>query len=530
MAEGAIAIVGLVMATYATIDLIIKHTDLLASGLSTHHSLKEATQNLADFQVKNAKTELCQQLDLAQQILRVGSDEEAKKSLSNSFEDIQVYLIKAKDLLSERDRLTTNDYHDYKPTRRARKKVLAEEIKVSLKTLKAAKDHFTSITSTAAMQKALPSSVLLTNDDFRIIRTIAAAVPDQSSLVEASLSRQGETAPKTRGLFLLEVRESPEADIRSFAETLASARGPATSSANGVLTCAGYRNADERSQTGKYHLVFALPAKHEIENSLQRLMQDCSSTPRAVPPSLNQRVDLCYQLSNAVLQVHKLNLVHKNINSINILAVKPTAAAPGPTTQAVAQPAAQATTQQQPERTIFLADWHLVRKASLASSFAREKDWWRRLYQHPSRHVQNIVEEYTMNHDIYSLGVCMIEILLWQSLLVKTDEANSPVPSQLLQPVVDEVIAGLGLDQGQNPVTAFGDLDGEMVQDILTKIAEAHLPSAVGTRLTELVVNCLTVLEGSFGPISFAGQSALETTSNFMTTIQSDLWNFKLAI
>ena len=206
--------------------------------------------------------------------------------------------------------------------------------------------------------------------------------------------------------------------------------------------------------------------------------------------------------------------------------MKPAAAAPGAT-------AAQATAQAPPtppeqDLTIFLADWRLVRKSSKASTFLREKDWWRRLYQHPSRHLIHIQQDYTMYHDIYSLGVCMIEILLWQSLLDKPD-GQEPGPSPLLKTVVDEVIAGLGVPQTPG-ATGLASLDGDTIQDILIKIASTHLPPAVGTKLTALVVNCLKCLEGSFGPISFSGTSTLATTLNFMTTIQSDLWNFKLAL
>ena len=85
MAE-AMAVVGLVMATYATIDLIIKHTDLLADGLASHHDLKNATQNLDDFRVKSANASLRQQLDLAHQLMRTSNDEEVKINLSTSFE------------------------------------------------------------------------------------------------------------------------------------------------------------------------------------------------------------------------------------------------------------------------------------------------------------------------------------------------------------------------------------------------------------------------------------------------------------
>lgn len=70
MAEAQV-VVPLVMNTYAAVDLLVKHTDLLANGLEFHHDLKTATQNLHAFRVKGAKIQLHQELDLAQQVLRL---------------------------------------------------------------------------------------------------------------------------------------------------------------------------------------------------------------------------------------------------------------------------------------------------------------------------------------------------------------------------------------------------------------------------------------------------------------------------
>ena len=145
----AIAVVGLVIATYATIDINIKHTNLLADGLASHRGLKDATQNLDDFRVKSANASLRQQLDLAHQLTRTSSDEEVKTNLSTSFEDIQKYVIEAGELLQKRSTVKS-DY--LVPAPRAWKK---------LKMLKTARDLFESIANTAANQNALASPLFL---------------------------------------------------------------------------------------------------------------------------------------------------------------------------------------------------------------------------------------------------------------------------------------------------------------------------------------------------------------------------------
>ena len=160
MAE-ALAVVPLVLAVYATIDLLVKHTDLLAKGLESCIDFKTATQNLGAFRVEGARTQLHQELELAQQVLKTTNNEDVKTSLDNAFQEIQRSLIQAEKLLKERGEL-----HGISPTTRAREKVKTEEVGVALKSLKVAKDLFASITSNAVMQNALPSLQLLSSDDF----------------------------------------------------------------------------------------------------------------------------------------------------------------------------------------------------------------------------------------------------------------------------------------------------------------------------------------------------------------------------
>lgn len=44
-------------------------------------------------------------------------------------------------------------------------------------------------------------------------------------------------------------------------------------------------------------------------------------------------------------------------------------------------------------------------------------EWERNLYRHPVRQGLWSEEAFIMQHDIYSLGVCLIEIALWQSFI-----------------------------------------------------------------------------------------------------------------
>lgn len=108
-------------------------------------------------------------------------------NLDNSFQEIQFSIILVEQLLKERGKL-----HRLMLAGRAKKKVKTEEIGVTLKSLKAAKDLFGSITGNTAMQNALPSLRLLSNDDFKIIRELKpseykASLPNETLLVKGNL-------------------------------------------------------------------------------------------------------------------------------------------------------------------------------------------------------------------------------------------------------------------------------------------------------------------------------------------------------
>jgi hypothetical protein len=52
--------------------------------------------------------------------------------------------------------------------------------------------------------------------------------------------------------------------------------------------------------------------------------------------------------------------------------------------------------------------------------------WDRNVYRHPLRQGDRPAEAYRMQHDIYSLGVCLLEIGLWESFVEYTTEHERP--------------------------------------------------------------------------------------------------------
>lgn len=67
----------------------------------------------------------------------------------------------------------------------------------------------------------------------------------------------------------------------------------------------------------------------------------------------------------------------------------------------------------------------MLRKASDLTSLRGEISWLKDIYRHPYRQGLQPQERYNIGHDIYSLGVCLLEIGLWESLKTTKSDTNA---------------------------------------------------------------------------------------------------------
>jgi serine/threonine protein kinase len=118
---------------------------------------------------------------------------------------------------------------------------------------------------------------------------------------------------------------------------------------------------------------------------------------------------------------------------------------------------------------------------------ASDSVWERNLYRHPWRQGLRLEDEYVMQHDIYSLGVCLLEIGVWRTPVVynetDTDNEDGPKPFSLI-PLLNN-------SQENEFRKAI------MLKDSLVAIAQRELPSRMGDKYTEIVISCLTCLDDS---------------------------------
>jgi hypothetical protein len=159
-----------------------------------------------------------------------------------------------------------------------------------------------------------------------------------------------------------------------------------------------------------FGILYEFPAKYSPPSRLIDLLR--KTTPngtRILEHSLDQRFELVRQISTAILFIHSVGWFHKGIRSSNLfLAHSKEATDHG---------------RNYPEYlgTSFLAGFDYSRsEAARSTGDEAEGGWKRALYQHPERNITSDsgdpIPEYIAEHDIYSLGVTMVEIGRWKPL------------------------------------------------------------------------------------------------------------------
>jgi len=208
-----------------------------------------------------------------------------------------------------------------------------------------------------------------------------------------------------------------------------------------------------------FSFVFGFPVGFERPTSLRARLLD-----KKPLRSLSHRFMVARDIAKAVSYVHTFGFVHKNIRPETILMADCCAVNRGP-----GPPSA------------FLVGYGNVR-AEFGKTYCRgDNNWERNLYRHGRRRGERPSEKYIMQHDIYSLGVCLLEVGLWESLILYEGScgAERPRPSSLLnEPSDSESMIGR---------------DG--IEEPLLHLARSALPRQMGTSYAEIVEACLTCME-----------------------------------
>ena len=246
----------------------------------------------------------------------------------------------------------------------------------------------------------------------------------------------------------------------------------------GILQCRGVVRVVEPS-SGKplsFDFVFQIP--RELSNEPKSLREYLSS---GLNHTLTDRFQLAKQLAKSISYVHTLGFVHKNVRPETVLGFQTNNSAFG---------------------LFFLIGFEKVRTADGRTRRLGDSAWEKNLYRHPHRQGLNPEDIYTMQHDIYSLGVCLLEVGLWESFVSYEKGITVPLPAATL---------GITLESPElrQPI---------LLKEHLLALAKRDIPLRMGERYKEVVVNCLTCLDED--NTDFGDQSEFEDQDGVLVDLK----------
>ncbi|KAJ6035937.1 hypothetical protein N7540_000216 [Penicillium herquei] len=187
--------------------------------------------------------------------------------------------------------------------------------------------------------------------------------------------------------------------------------------------------------------------------------------------SLSWKMLMARELGKAVNYVHTFAFVHKNIRPESVLCFEDPRGA---------------------HSHAFLVGFDAFRAAEAGTVMGGDMTWARNVYRHPNRQGLDPSEKYTMQHDIYSLGVCLLEIGLWASFVEYTNESEFPGPPQAKFGKFFYEFENWRKGKGGGaliPVVVF------QLKDYLVQLAQTRLSPRMGDKYAQIVVSCLMCLD-----------------------------------
>lgn len=242
-----------------------------------------------------------------------------------------------------------------------------------------------------------------------------------------------------------------------------------------ALECIGFvdQPTEERSV-----FLYKLPASDgETGTSLTTLHAfinavDSTNKRPLKRPSLNDRFSMAYTLASTMSNVHASSWVHKNIWSRGILLFLETQSGVN-----ASNLYKQRLTPTPGSRIIsYLSDWGYARSEQQHTDMNSDFEIEPNLYRHPRRQGRP-TQQFNRLHDIYALGVVLLEIGLWVTL------------SRLMEAKIREAEKSGKLPRPRQ------------VLEELVALATINLPKEMGAGYTKAVITCLNGdFRGTDGP------------------------------
>lgn len=255
----------------------------------------------------------------------------------------------------------------------------------------------------------------------------------------------------------------------------------------GLLSCKwAVKNMDEKHELTGVELLFKIPDGYSGQyiKSLRETLLDGH-----LHQSLDSRFRLARFLARSISFLHSAGIVHKNIRPETVLLLTQESST-AEDHNAIGKP--------------FLVGFERFRYAEAQTHMSGDSRWEKNLYRHPGRQGEYPEERYKMQHDIYSLGVCLLEIGLGRSFVhFDDDETARPAPAL---PIEEHL-------KKKDPKSKAFQIKRE-----LGKMAETLLPGCMGTVYTHLVLSCLTCLD--VGNAYFGGEEHFKDQDGILVAVR----------
>lgn len=265
----------------------------------------------------------------------------------------------------------------------------------------------------------------------------------------------------------------------------------------GVMQCLGYRTEPSLD------LVFRVPSN--LSDPPAITLQDLITGGNDI--QVEERMQIAYKISAAVAVVHAARFVQKSIRPYTIIIFQ----------KAPMEGDAPNSSKYQP----FLSEWSLLRSGNALTTKSGSEAWTENIYRHPSRQGIHPESRYNMGHDIYSLGVVLLEIGLWEPLILWSDE--SPLPSRLYCKAAERIgcVSSSGNENDEAKMKSM--LKPANVQRILVEITQGDLTNHMEETYANLVRICLTCVEKGIDGHPLRGDN-LEVGDRFQRTVVGPLF------
>lgn len=134
------------------------------------------------------------------------------------------------------------------------------------------------------------------------------------------------------------------------------------------------------------------------------------------------------------------------------------------------------------ELSVFLVGFEGFRREEGRTRRLGDETIEKNLYRHPSRQGTTPESDFIMQHDIYNLGVCLLEIGLWESFLDYYSVVN-PTLSHMFE---------IRRPTSKEDMMQFLLQDSK---DYFLYLAQVKLRECMGTKYSKIVETCLTCLD-----------------------------------